>query len=173
MRAEAPGEAGGDRALRGDVTATSNRPSNPGAATSRPSPVSQYGADDANRPTIDSLESKSDDPHRPGAAAGTHAGAPIAAAAKQRFSAINRVRGLNVAAMAHSISRNTRPSDPSLSSRSVSPTTCQRQRATPVPPRPFLRSTPFNIVPQCGPISLPLALGTALSDASPAPSCML
>jgi hypothetical protein len=47
---------------------------------------------------------------------------------KQRFSAINRVFGLNIAAMAHSRSRNTRPSGRSSASRSDSPAICQRQR---------------------------------------------
>jgi len=47
---------------------------------------------------------------------------------KQRFSAINGVFGLNIAAMAHSRSRNTRPSGRSSASRSDSPAICQRQR---------------------------------------------
>ena len=47
---------------------------------------------------------------------------------KQRFSAINRVFGLNIAAMAHSRSRNIRPSGRSSASRSDSPAICQRQR---------------------------------------------
>jgi hypothetical protein len=47
---------------------------------------------------------------------------------KQRFSAINRVFRLNIAAMAHSRSRNTRPSGRSSASRSDSPAICQRQR---------------------------------------------
>jgi hypothetical protein len=47
---------------------------------------------------------------------------------KQRFSAINRAFGLNIAAMAHSRSRNTRPSSQPSASRSDSPATCQRQR---------------------------------------------
>jgi hypothetical protein len=41
---------------------------------------------------------------------------------------INRVFGLNIAAMAHSRSRNTRPSGRPSASRSDSPATCQRQR---------------------------------------------
>jgi hypothetical protein len=47
---------------------------------------------------------------------------------KQRFSAINRAFGLNIAAMAHSRSRNSRSSGRSSASRSDSPATCQRQR---------------------------------------------
>jgi hypothetical protein len=60
---------------------------------------------------------------------------------KQRFSAVNRVLGLNIAAMAHSRSRNTRPSGPWSPGRSVSPAICQRQRAT------LAISAPYSVLP--------------------------
>jgi hypothetical protein len=74
-------ESSGDRSSLPDVTAKSNKPSSPVAATATPSPASQYGADDANHQTIDLLRSKSADRHCSGMAAGAGAAAPTTAGA--------------------------------------------------------------------------------------------
>jgi hypothetical protein len=102
-------------------------------------PISQYGADDANHPTIDSLRSRSTDRYCSGMAAGASAATPTTAGTDKVLCDQQGPRPEN---RRNGTQQNPKP--PSLRprrhrSRSVSAATCQRKR------RPESIFAPHNV----------------------------